>query len=148
MKYIGGLTLKQDSTGTRPRNSRISRSRTSDPDLKPQDIMLDQGAHLHSSFGLAHSSADDDLSLTGPGEGTPVYMSPEQIEGRRVDHRSELYSLGIIFFANGHRGAPVLGQHGRRALQEASDAFPPSPAVLRPGIPSEIESMILSLPEK
>ena len=69
-------------------------------DLKPQNIMFrDNGRPVIVDFGLAKDLASD-ANLTRHGEvlATPRYMSPEQCLGRPVDHRSDLYSLGVIFY--------------------------------------------------
>lgn len=69
-------------------------------DLKPANVMLrTDNTVVLIDFGLAKELAGD-KALTGAGEirGSPYYMSPEQAEGREVDERSDLYSLGVIFF--------------------------------------------------
>ncbi|MGQ0539275.1 MAG: protein kinase domain-containing protein, partial [Gemmatimonadaceae bacterium] len=68
-------------------------------DVKPENIFLDaeSGRALLSDFGVAISrEADTSLTATGTAIGTPTYMSPEQIDGTRVDGRSDLYSLGLV----------------------------------------------------
>ncbi|MEW5916192.1 MAG: protein kinase [Gemmatimonadota bacterium] len=68
-------------------------------DVKPENIFLDAqtGRALLSDFGVAISrEADTSLTATGTAIGTPTYMSPEQIDGARVDGRSDLYSLGLV----------------------------------------------------
>lgn len=67
-------------------------------DLKPQNILVDQADNIYvSDFGLAKSlEADVGMTRTGQFLGTPRYMSPEQAEGKQVDHRSDLYALGLI----------------------------------------------------
>ncbi len=69
-------------------------------DIKPTNLMLQQDGQLKiADFGLAKASdTDSHLTLTGEVLGTPHYMSPEQGQGRRVDHRSDLYSLGASFY--------------------------------------------------
>ena len=68
-------------------------------DLKPQNIMLDQqGKVLVMDFGLAHSVEEHGMTQTGALMGTPDYMSPEQAKGAKADSRSDLFSLGIIFY--------------------------------------------------
>jgi serine/threonine protein kinase/tetratricopeptide (TPR) repeat protein len=68
-------------------------------DLKPQNVMLDKhGRVAVMDFGLAHSSETSGLTQLGALLGTPKYMSPEQAKGEEVDSRSDLFSLGIIFY--------------------------------------------------
>ena len=68
-------------------------------DLKPGNILFDQyGEAYLADFGIARL-AESSATLTGSGiVGTPAYMSPEQIQGREVDGRSDIYALGIIIF--------------------------------------------------
>ena len=70
-------------------------------DLKPQNILIGPGDHLYiSDFGLAKSLEATTAGLTRPGEflGTPRYIAPEQIEGGAVDHRVDIYALGLILY--------------------------------------------------
>ncbi len=69
-------------------------------DIKPQNILFRQdGTPVLSDFGIA-KMVDADTQLTAPGItiGSPVYMSPEQVTGQKLDGRSDLYSLGIVFY--------------------------------------------------
>jgi hypothetical protein len=75
-------------------------------DVKPGNILLEKGverAYL-TDFGLARASDDASLTHTGVVAGTPHYMSPEQADGRPLDHRSDLFSLGAVlyFMATAH----------------------------------------------
>ncbi len=68
-------------------------------DLKPQNIMIDeQGKASVMDFGIARSMDASSMTRTGALLGTPTYMSPEQAQGVKVDARSDLYTLGIIFY--------------------------------------------------
>lgn len=68
-------------------------------DLKPSNIMFRLNDTLAIlDFGLAQMDTDEDLTKHGEVYGTPSYVSPEQARGRRVDSRSDIYSLGIIFY--------------------------------------------------
>jgi serine/threonine protein kinase len=75
-------------------------------DVKPANILLESGvdrAYL-TDFGLARATDDANLTYTGVVAGTPHYMSPEQADGRPLDQRSDLFSLGSVlyFMATGH----------------------------------------------
>ncbi len=68
-------------------------------DLKPPNIMVDANGRVAvMDFGLAHSTEEAGMTKTGILVGTPDYMSPEQALGRRVDHRSDIFSLGLILY--------------------------------------------------
>jgi serine/threonine protein kinase/Flp pilus assembly protein TadD len=68
-------------------------------DLKPQNVMVDEGGNAKiMDFGIARSLAAKGITGAGVLIGTPEYMSPEQVEGRDVDERSDIYSLGVILF--------------------------------------------------
>ncbi len=75
-------------------------------DIKPANILVEQGVNrvIITDFGLARAEDDASLTRTGWLTGTPNYMSPEQARGERLDHRSDLFSLGslIYFLATGH----------------------------------------------
>jgi tetratricopeptide (TPR) repeat protein/predicted Ser/Thr protein kinase len=68
-------------------------------DLKPQNILVDKDGRVYvMDFGVARSLETPGMTQTGALMGTPEYMSPEQAKGLKVDARSDLFSLGIIFY--------------------------------------------------
>jgi serine/threonine protein kinase/Tfp pilus assembly protein PilF len=68
-------------------------------DLKPQNIMLDATGRAYvMDFGIARSAYLPGMTQTGALVGTPEYMSPEQAKGEKLDERSDLFSLGVIFY--------------------------------------------------
>jgi tRNA A-37 threonylcarbamoyl transferase component Bud32 len=70
-------------------------------DVKPGNILLDAKGSAHvSDFGISRDLRlrDSDITVTGAIVGTPAYMSPEQLAGDRLDPRSDIYSLGVVFF--------------------------------------------------
>src|SRR5579859_2682516 len=68
-------------------------------DLKPQNIMLDANGRAYvMDFGIARSAYLPGMTQTGALIGTPEYMSPEQGKGEKLDERSDLFSLGVIFY--------------------------------------------------
>ena len=68
-------------------------------DLKPQNIMLENtGRVVVMDFGIAHSMEESGGTSTGMLLGTPAYVSPEQAKGEKIDTRSDIYTLGIVFY--------------------------------------------------
>src|SRR3984893_13313169 len=68
-------------------------------DLKPQNVMSDKDGRVYvMDFGIARSLEHQGMTQTGALMGTPEYMSPEQAKGEKVDARSDLFALGIIFY--------------------------------------------------
>jgi serine/threonine-protein kinase PpkA len=88
-------------------------------DLKPQNVMLRENDDIVLiDFGLAKIVSAGTNSYSGMLRGSPYYMSPEQAQGVPVDHRTDLYSLGVIFFEmlTGHK--PYYGDTAIEVLQQ------------------------------
>ena len=80
--------------------------------------------------------------------GTPSYMSPEQARGKDVDHRTDIYSLGVIAFEMVCGRLPYLGSEAVDILYQHMHATPPAPSTLRPDIPLQLERLILQMLDK
>ncbi len=97
-------------------------------DIKPGNLMLDEGGFriMITDFGLAR--ALDDATLTGSGllAGTPQYMSPEQARGTAIDHRSDIYSLGAVLYAMATGRPPVRGDSTLEILRRIGEEPPKS----------------------
>ncbi len=106
-------------------------------DLKPQNIMIDnQGRATVMDFGIARSMERTGMTQTGAMLGTPDYMSPEQAKGQEVDARSDLFTVGIIFYElltgkTPYQADTVLGTLLKRTQERARPAIELDPAIPR-----------------
>jgi eukaryotic-like serine/threonine-protein kinase len=109
-------------------------------DLKPQNIMIDAAGRVYvTDFGLAKSLEQSGMTQTGAVMGSPYYMSPEQVKGAPIDHRSDIYSLGVILYElstgllpfTGSTPYEVMAQRLQRAPRPARELNPELPGYLR-----------------
>ncbi|AOR36180.1 serine/threonine protein kinase [Streptomyces fodineus] len=119
-------------------------------DLKPGNIMrLTDGTVKICDFGIARLGHDIGFTarLTGTGValGTPHYMSPEQIGGGEVDHRSDLYSLGCVLYEIATGTPPFDLEDAWAVLIGHRDTPPRPPRDRRPDLPGHLEEIILDL---
>ncbi len=118
-------------------------------DLKPGNILIDREGHVRiADFGIARSLKAD--KLTGPGAvaGTPEFMSPEQVEGRDVDQRSDLYSLGVVLYEMVTGRAPFEGETPFAVARKHVDDAPKDPRELNGRLPADLCGLILKCLEK
>ncbi len=119
-------------------------------DIKPANILLENGVERVkiTDFGLAR--AIDDITVTRTGEvcGTPQYMSPEQACGDRVDHRSDLFSLGCVMYAMCTGHSPFRGDSVAHVIKRVTQDEPRSIADQNPEIPPWLIEIINSLLQK
>jgi serine/threonine protein kinase/tetratricopeptide (TPR) repeat protein len=117
-------------------------------DLKPQNVLMDQqGVAYILDFGLA-SSAELGASLAGELMGTPRYMSPEQAESLPLDHRSDLYALGLIIYEMVTGDLPFESDTVMQAMYQRVTQAPKNPKLLNPELPDYICNIILKCLEK
>src|SRR5437867_565929 len=106
-------------------------------DLKPQNIMLDkQGKVTVMDFGIARSMETPGMTQTGVLVGTPEYMSPEQAKGEEADARSDLFSVGIIFYElltgkSPYRASSAVAMLVKRAQERAVPPVREDPSIPR-----------------
>ncbi len=113
-------------------------------DLKPHNILVDkQGKVLVTDFGLAHSLEMSGLTQSGALLGTPEYMSPEQAKGEKVDHRSDLFSLGVIFYELLTGQTPYKADSAYATLLKRTQEASTPPAKLDRSIPKYLSDVVV-----
>jgi hypothetical protein len=118
-------------------------------DLKPSNIaVLDDGTAKVMDFGIAQARRFEGLTVTGAFLGSPEYVAPEAIDGRGTDARSDLYSLGVVFYEALTGRRPFSADTPFALLQKHLSEAPVAPSVLRPGLPPELERVVLRLLSK
>ena len=121
-------------------------------DLKPGNILLDESGEPHvTDFGIAIESENAAaLTLTGDVIGTPPYMAPEVLAGgpKKSGATSEVYALGAILFHLLTGRTPFTGTSATEILHLAINAAPPSPRLLNPAVPRDLETICLKCIEK
>ena len=112
-------------------------------DLKPSNIMLTgDGAPKITDFGLARFKGATTITKTGRVIGTARYMSPEQAEGRRVDARSDIFSLGIVLYELICRQVPFKGDTDSAVLYELLTTPPHPMSRYARDVPDELERVV------
>ncbi len=118
-------------------------------DLKPGNIMIDkEGNAKIMDFGIARSISAKGITGAGVMIGTPEYMSPEQVEGKEVDQRSDIYSLGIILYEMMTGQVPFEGDTPFTIGVKQKSEIPKDPRELNAQIPQDLSRLILRCLEK
>jgi serine/threonine protein kinase/tetratricopeptide (TPR) repeat protein len=118
-------------------------------DLKPHNIIIDEEGNAKvMDFGIAQSVKTRGITGTGTVIGTPEYMSPEQAEGKQVDPRSDIYSLGVILFEMVTGTIPFDGETALSVAMKHKSEPPPQPKNLNENIPAPLNRLILKCLEK
>jgi serine/threonine-protein kinase len=118
-------------------------------DLKPGNIMIDKdGQAKIMDFGIARAKQEKGVTGEGAVIGTPEYMSPEQVEGKPADPRSDIYALGVILFEMLVGCPPFEGETPFSIATKHKTEPPPVPKKLVPQIPDALNTIILRCLEK
>src|SRR6185503_6233336 len=118
-------------------------------DLKPSNIMvLADGTARVMDYGIARARRFEGLTVTGSFLGSPEYVAPEAIEGKETDARSDLYSLGVVFYEALTGRRPFVAETPFAILRKHLTETPAPPASLRPDLPPALDRMVLRLLSK
>jgi serine/threonine-protein kinase len=114
-------------------------------DLKPENIMVDEQDNIKLiDFGIAGDAAAKRLTYANftAAIGTPNYISPEQVKGRRGDGRSDIYSMGVILYEMLSGKLPFNGPNPMAAMNERLLNHPVPPTVANPAISPQLQEVI------
>ena len=159
MEYLGDRTLKEAVADRQPlpireaidyarqilaalrfahRNGIVHR------DIKPHNALMDDDGRLKvSDFGIARAGAASQMTEAGSIIGTAQYLSPEQARGAAVDHRSDLYSLGIVLYELLTGTVPFIGDTPVEIAMKHLSKVPEPPSAKRPEIPRALDQVVL-----
>jgi eukaryotic-like serine/threonine-protein kinase len=117
-------------------------------DLKPQNVLMDKFVNPHVlDFGIARSMDNVDAT-SGQIMGSPKYMSPEQIQGKDLDVRSDQYAIGVLMFYMFTGEEPFTGEDPRTIVLKHLSQPPPDMLKLNPQLPDWLHRIILKTLEK
>ena len=158
MEYLDGRSLKEliVSRGPAPislaidyarqilaalrfahRNSIVHR------DIKPHNVLVDGDGRLKvTDFGIARAGASE-MTEAGSIIGTAQYLSPEQAKGTTVDHRSDIYSLGVVLYELLSGRVPFTGDTAVEIAMRHLSSVPEPPSALREDVPHELDMVVL-----
>ena len=118
-------------------------------DIKPSNILLDTHGRVRIvDFGLASMRGAEHLTKTGSTLGTVGYMSPEQAEGKEIDHQTDIWSLGVVLYEMLTGRLPFKRDHDQATIHAILNEEPEPPGSFRSGIPQHIEQIIQKALEK
>lgn len=168
MEFVEGQTLRQKTSGGAEQRPALQLKQVVDigvqladglaiahdkgivhRDLKPENIMLQKDGRVKiMDFGLAKLKGASRLTKAGSTVGTAGYMSPEQVQGEETDHRTDIFSLGVILYELFVSQSPFKGVHETAINYEIVNVDPEPMTSVKPEIDPELDRIILECLQK
>ena len=112
-------------------------------DIKPANIMvLSDGLVKITDFGIARMRTNEVKTITGMILGSPKYMSPEQVSGKRADPRSDIFSLGVVLYEMLTGTSPFVADNIHGVMYQTMNFNPPAPRTLNPDLPDVLNFIV------
>lgn len=163
MEYVAGETLREKmKAGALPTETALDyalqiaeavsaahRQQIIHRDIKPENIMIDsEGRVKVMDFGLAKFRDTGDITKTGDTVGTTAYMSPEQTKGRNIDHRTDIWSLGIVLYEMFSGRKPFFSEYPQAVIYSILNEEPEPINEIKPELPEGLTAIIRRALEK
>ncbi len=112
-------------------------------DIKPSNVMMLRGGVVKiMDFGIARIRTSDIKTQTGLRLGSPRYMAPEQLLGQGVDHRADIFALGVVLYEMLAGIAPFGGDDVQEVMFRVASFDPPAPSRINPAIPTVLDLVV------